>query len=196
MRGSFRSPPRFRSTVTRNCLTVETMGSGGLFFDYDGDGWIDIFVVDSGSIADVAVDRQARHRLYHNRGNGTFEDVTDRSGIQHRAYGIGERRSDRLGVATRPDGGAHQRIREPDHHHQGGQRNRCPQALVTLRPMTSLRHGALPFEASATEADVPILRRGVFGGVGDHIDLGVVIVLEDQVSPVVAELDTAAIERD
>jgi hypothetical protein len=68
---------------------VETMGSGGLFFDYDGDGWIDIFVVDGGSIADAAVDRRARHRLYHNRGNGTFEDVTDRSGIQHRQYGMG-----------------------------------------------------------------------------------------------------------
>ena len=68
---------------------VETMGSGAVFFDYDGDGWIDIFLVDGGSIADVAVDRKARHRLYHNRGNGTFEDVTDRSGIQHRAYGMG-----------------------------------------------------------------------------------------------------------
>ena len=68
---------------------VETMGSGGVFFDYDGDGWIDIFIVDGGSIADAAVDRRARHRLYHNRGNGTFEDVTDRSGIQHREYGMG-----------------------------------------------------------------------------------------------------------
>src|SRR5215472_16189215 len=61
---------------------VETMGSGAVFFDYDGDGWIDIFLVDSGSIADPAADRRARHRLFHNRGNGTFEDVTDRSGIQ------------------------------------------------------------------------------------------------------------------
>jgi hypothetical protein len=68
---------------------VETMGSGGLFFDYDGDGWIDIFLVDGGSVADAALDRRAHHRLYHNRGNGTFEDVTDRSGIQHRAYGMG-----------------------------------------------------------------------------------------------------------
>ena len=68
---------------------VETMGSGGVFFDYDGDGWIDIFLVDGGSIADPAVARRARHRLYHNRGNGTFEDVTDRSGIQHREYGMG-----------------------------------------------------------------------------------------------------------
>jgi hypothetical protein len=68
---------------------VETMGSGGIFFDYDGDGWTDIFLVDGGSIADAALNRRARHRLYHNRGNGTFEDVTDRSGIQHRAYGMG-----------------------------------------------------------------------------------------------------------
>jgi hypothetical protein len=68
---------------------VETMGSGGLFFDYDGDGWIDIFLVEGGSVADATLDRRARHRLYHNRGNGTFEDVTDRSGIQHRAYGMG-----------------------------------------------------------------------------------------------------------
>ena len=65
------------------------MGSGGVFFDYDGDGWIDIFLVDGGSIADAAVDRRARHRLYHNRGNATFEDVSDRSGIQHREYGMG-----------------------------------------------------------------------------------------------------------
>ena len=34
---------------------VETMGSGGLFFDYDGDGWIDVFLVDGGSLADPAV---------------------------------------------------------------------------------------------------------------------------------------------
>jgi hypothetical protein len=68
---------------------AETMGSGAVFFDYDGDGAIDIFLVDSGSIADPSVDRRARHRLFHNRGNGTFEDVTERSGIQHHAYGMG-----------------------------------------------------------------------------------------------------------
>jgi len=68
---------------------VETMGSGGLFFDYDGDGWPDIFIVDGGSIADPAANQRARHRLFHNRGNGTFEDVTDRSGIRHRQYGMG-----------------------------------------------------------------------------------------------------------
>jgi hypothetical protein len=67
----------------------ETMGSGGLFFDFDNDGWIDIFLVDGGSEADAAVARTARHRLYRNRRNGTFEDVTAKSGIRHRAYGMG-----------------------------------------------------------------------------------------------------------
>ena len=68
---------------------VETMGSGGLFFDYDGDGWLDVFLVDGGSPADVAVARRARHRLYRNRGDGTFADATGRAGIQHRGYGMG-----------------------------------------------------------------------------------------------------------
>ena len=54
---------------------VETMGSGGAFLDYDRDGWIDIFLVDGGSMADPAVARRARHRLFRNRGNGAFDDV-------------------------------------------------------------------------------------------------------------------------
>jgi hypothetical protein len=68
---------------------VETIGSGGLFFDYDDDGWIDVFLVDGGSFADTAVARSARHRLFRNRGNGTFQDATARSGIQHRDFGMG-----------------------------------------------------------------------------------------------------------
>ena len=67
----------------------EILGPGGVFFDFDDDGWVDIFLVDGGSVADPAAARRARHRLFRNRGNGTFEDVTARSGIQHREYGMG-----------------------------------------------------------------------------------------------------------
>jgi hypothetical protein len=67
----------------------EIMSGGGLFFDVDDDGWIDIFLVDGGSPTDPAVAKRARHRLYRNRGNGTFEDVTAASGIGHREYGMG-----------------------------------------------------------------------------------------------------------
>jgi hypothetical protein len=68
---------------------VETMGSGGLFFDYDNDGWLDIFLVDGGSVTDRNVATRARSRLYRNRGNGTFEDVTAAAGITHSQYGMG-----------------------------------------------------------------------------------------------------------
>ena len=67
----------------------EIMGSGGLFFDFDDDGWLDVFLVDGGSFADPAVARKARHRLFRNRGDGSFADVTEASGIRHRNYGMG-----------------------------------------------------------------------------------------------------------
>jgi enediyne biosynthesis protein E4 len=75
--------------ASREKHLAETIGSGGLFFDYDNDGWIDILLVDGGSLADPAIARQARHRLFRNRGNGTFEDVTSSSGIRHLGYGMG-----------------------------------------------------------------------------------------------------------
>ena len=68
---------------------VETMGSGALFFDFDDDGWLDVFLVDGGSVADATVAARARHRLYRNRGNGRFEDVTRASGVEHRGYAMG-----------------------------------------------------------------------------------------------------------
>ena len=67
----------------------EIMSGGGLFFDYDNDGWLDVFLVDGGSLTNPATDKTARHRLYRNRGNGTFQDVSASSGITHNGYGMG-----------------------------------------------------------------------------------------------------------
>ena len=67
----------------------EIMSGGGLFFDFDNDGWADIFLVDGGSLVDPATAGRARHRLYRNRGDGTYEDMTARSGITHTQYGMG-----------------------------------------------------------------------------------------------------------
>jgi hypothetical protein len=67
----------------------EIMSGGGLFFDYDNDGWLDVLLVDGGSLTSPAIDKTARHRLYHNRGNGTFQDVSASSGIAHTSYGMG-----------------------------------------------------------------------------------------------------------
>jgi hypothetical protein len=71
----------------------ETMGSGALIFDYDNDGWSDIFFVDGGSFADTRVSESARHRLYRNNGrtDGTigFTDVSDDAGIGKSSFGMG-----------------------------------------------------------------------------------------------------------
>lgn len=75
--------------ASKDKYLAETMGSGALFFDYDNDGWIDLFIVDGGSLADPAVDARARHRLFRNTGKGVFTDVTESSGIRHTAYGMG-----------------------------------------------------------------------------------------------------------
>jgi hypothetical protein len=60
---------------------VETMGSGAVLFDVDGDGWVDIFLVDGGSLADPAVAARAQHHLFRNLRDGTFADVTAQSRI-------------------------------------------------------------------------------------------------------------------
>ncbi len=67
----------------------EIMSGGGLFFDYDNDGWLDVFLVDGGSLTNAATDKTARHRLYRNRGNGTFQDASASSGLTHVGYGMG-----------------------------------------------------------------------------------------------------------
>jgi enediyne biosynthesis protein E4 len=66
----------------------ETMGSGLAWLDYDGDGWMDLYVVQSGPFPPHGSSR-ARDRLFRNRGDGTFEDVTEKAGLADTAYGMG-----------------------------------------------------------------------------------------------------------
>ena len=67
----------------------ETMGAGALIFDYDGDGWPDIFLVNGGSYVDRKAAAAARHGLYRNNGNGKFSDATASSGIVVSGFGMG-----------------------------------------------------------------------------------------------------------
>ena len=68
---------------------AETMGSGAVLFDFDGDGWLDVFLVDGGSFVDPMVASRARHRLFRNRGAGRFEDVSAGAGFATTGYGMG-----------------------------------------------------------------------------------------------------------
>jgi len=68
----------------------ETVGSGGGFFDFDNDGLVDIFLVNSKDWDGHPVSMvKATSKLYKNQGDGTFKDVYGKSGIDFSLYGMG-----------------------------------------------------------------------------------------------------------
>ena len=66
---------------------LEEMGCGVAFFDYDNDGWLDIFLVNGSSFDPAVRDRQPTSYLFRNNGDGTFTDVTAKSGLTHSGWG-------------------------------------------------------------------------------------------------------------
>jgi hypothetical protein len=66
----------------------EIVGGGGALCDLDGDGDVDAYLVQSGTLWEPE-SNAARNRLYRNRGDGTFEEVTAGSGADDRGYGMG-----------------------------------------------------------------------------------------------------------
>jgi enediyne biosynthesis protein E4 len=73
----------------------ETMGSGIAWLDYDNDGWMDLYVVQSGPFApnrkteNGKRETSAQDRLYRNNGNGSFTDVTEKAKLRDDGYGMG-----------------------------------------------------------------------------------------------------------
>jgi len=69
-------------------LFPEIMGAGLAWLDYDGDGWMDLYAVQSGDLQ--AGDREMPgNLLFRNLGNGRFADVTAKAGVGDRGYGMG-----------------------------------------------------------------------------------------------------------
>jgi hypothetical protein len=69
------------STQTEEKYYLETMGTGVGWIDYDQDGLMDLFFVQSGATDAYKPPHPLRSALYHNNGDGTFTDVTDRVGV-------------------------------------------------------------------------------------------------------------------
>jgi hypothetical protein len=67
----------------------ETTGAGCAFLDYDNDGWMDIYLVNSGKCDFFEPQPALRNALYHNNRDGTFTDVTEKAGVGGGGYGMG-----------------------------------------------------------------------------------------------------------
>jgi len=68
----------------------ETLGAGGAFFDADGDGWLDVLLINSKDWAPSKKGgRKSLHALYRNNKNGTFTEITKGSGLDVSMYGLG-----------------------------------------------------------------------------------------------------------
>jgi len=68
---------------------VESMSGGVAAFDYDNDGRVDLYFVDSLTVDTANDPKAARSALYRNLGGNRFEDVTDRAGVGHPGWGMG-----------------------------------------------------------------------------------------------------------
>jgi hypothetical protein len=67
----------------------ETLGPGCAFLDYDNDGWMDIFLVNSGPSDFYKPGKPIRNALYKNNRDGTFTDVTEKAGVARNSFGMG-----------------------------------------------------------------------------------------------------------
>jgi hypothetical protein len=76
----------------RSTQLPEDMGSGAAWGDYDNDGWLDLFIANEAgplSLTDEEINKaQAHSVLYHNNGDGTFEEVSVQAGVDFRGWAM------------------------------------------------------------------------------------------------------------
>jgi enediyne biosynthesis protein E4 len=88
---------KHNNSATPDKYLIETMSGGVAIFDYDNDGWPDVFLVNGARISagqrdSEELDKSAPefwNRLYRNNHNGTFTDVTEKAGVRGNGYGMG-----------------------------------------------------------------------------------------------------------
>ena len=82
------APNTFGGVDTKKFI-LETTGTGVAIFDYDNDGWPDIFVVNGTTLDPLPGNKPPTNHLYHNNHDGTFTDVTKKAGLAHTGWGQG-----------------------------------------------------------------------------------------------------------
>jgi enediyne biosynthesis protein E4 len=75
--------------VARKQYLLEEIGCGLALFDYDNDGWMDLFLVNGTRFEDISPDRQPTNSLFRNNRDGSFTDVTEKAGLVRSGWGQG-----------------------------------------------------------------------------------------------------------
>lgn len=73
----------------KNKYLLETTGCGVAFYDYDNDGWLDIFLVNGLRLEGFPAGAEPTSHLFRNNRDGTFTDVTTKAGVAHSGWGQG-----------------------------------------------------------------------------------------------------------
>jgi hypothetical protein len=73
----------------KNKYLLETTGCGVAFYDYDNDGWLDIFLVNGTRLEGFPAGSEPTSHLFRNNRDGTFTDVTAKAGVSHSGWGQG-----------------------------------------------------------------------------------------------------------
>jgi enediyne biosynthesis protein E4 len=73
----------------KNKYLLETTGCGVAWFDYDNDGWLDLFFVNGTRLNGLPKGQDATNHLYRNNRDGTFTDVTIKAGLARSGWGQG-----------------------------------------------------------------------------------------------------------
>jgi enediyne biosynthesis protein E4 len=73
----------------KNKYLLETTGCGVAFYDYDNDGWLDVFLVNGTRLEGFPAGQEPTNHLFKNNRDGTFTDVTAKAGLVHSGWGQG-----------------------------------------------------------------------------------------------------------
>jgi hypothetical protein len=79
----------FHLSAPDNKYIVESMSGGVALIDYDLDGWPDIYFTNAPTVEMALAGKKARGALYHNNGDGTFTEVTDKAGVGDAGWAMG-----------------------------------------------------------------------------------------------------------
>jgi len=87
-RAGLTTPVVYGDECTKKYI-VEANGGGIAFFDYDQDGWLDVFLLNGTKHEGFPAGQEPTNHLYHNNRDGTFTDVTEKAGLRHSGWGYG-----------------------------------------------------------------------------------------------------------